>query len=71
MKIRSTPFRVGAGSRLITRAETKDVDFDSLLSGLADKVIPSENVRILCAPLCRTAGLYPGSLARPYVLVTV
>lgn len=27
-----------AGSRLITRAETKDVDFDSLLSGLADKV---------------------------------
>lgn len=28
----------GTGSRLVTRAETKDVDFDSILSGLADKV---------------------------------
>ncbi len=27
-----------AGNRLITRAETKDVDFDGILSGLADKV---------------------------------
>ncbi|EIE26783.1 hypothetical protein COCSUDRAFT_64655 [Coccomyxa subellipsoidea C-169] len=30
------------GSRLITRAETKDVDFDSLLSGLADKFEKSD-----------------------------
>jgi hypothetical protein len=28
------------GNRLLTRAETKDTDFDTILSDLADKVMP-------------------------------
>ncbi|CAL8467120.1 g6656 [Coccomyxa elongata] len=34
---------VKLGNRLITRAETKDVDFDAILSGLADKFEKSNN----------------------------